>query len=101
MTKQEILEYFKDINFMYNDSTRLDALSMMIDELLKEQDSCENCAVAIENRQPIVRCKDCTHRNNSLYCPIALLYEIVMKIKVFDFKVSDDWFCADGERKEE
>lgn len=48
---------------------------------------------------PVVRCKDCTHRNNSLYCPIALLAETVMKTKVFDFKVSDDWFCADGEKK--
>lgn len=48
----------------------------------------------------IVLCRDCKHKNNSLYCPIALLYEIVMKTKVFDFKVSDDWFCADGERKE-
>lgn len=27
--------------------------------LLKEQDNCENCAVAIEDRQPVVRCKDC------------------------------------------
>ena len=29
--------------------------------LLKEKDNCENCAVAIEDRQPIVRCKYCNH----------------------------------------
>ena len=47
----------------------------------------------------VVRCKDCKHRNNSLLCPVALLAETVMKTRVFDFKVSDDWFCADGERR--
>ena len=33
MTKEQILEYFKDINLMYNESTRYDDLSRMIDEL--------------------------------------------------------------------
>lgn len=33
-----------------------DALS-----LLKEQDNCENCAIAIEDRQLVVRCKDCVN----------------------------------------
>lgn len=37
MTKHDILEVFKDIDFMYNDSTRLDTLSRMIDELQEEQ----------------------------------------------------------------
>lgn len=36
MTKHDILEVFKDIDFMYNDSTRLDTLSYMIDELQEE-----------------------------------------------------------------
>lgn len=36
MTKHDILEVFKDIDFMYNDSTRLDTLSHMIDELQEE-----------------------------------------------------------------
>lgn len=31
--------------------------------LLKEQDNCENCAIAIEDRQPVIRCKDCKHRD--------------------------------------
>lgn len=29
--------------------------------LLKERDNCENCAIAIEDRQPVVRCKDCKY----------------------------------------
>ena len=32
--------------------------------LLKEQNNCENCAIAIEDRQPVVRCKDCIFRDN-------------------------------------
>ncbi len=35
MTKQDILDYFNDINQVYNDSTRLDTLSNMIDEMLE------------------------------------------------------------------
>ena len=33
MTKNEILEYFEDINHAYNDCTRYDTLKRMIDEL--------------------------------------------------------------------
>lgn len=33
MTKEEILEYFKDINHAYNDCTKYDTLKRMIDEL--------------------------------------------------------------------
>ena len=35
MTKQDILDYFNDINQVYNDCTRLDSLSNMIDEMLE------------------------------------------------------------------
>ncbi len=35
MTKQDILDYFNDINQAYNDSSRLDSLSNMIDEMLE------------------------------------------------------------------
>ena len=38
MTKQEILDYFKDINYVYNDCGKMDSLSYMLDELLKEQE---------------------------------------------------------------
>ena len=36
MTKQEILDYFKDIDVMYNDSSRLETLSRMLDELVED-----------------------------------------------------------------
>jgi Zn finger protein HypA/HybF involved in hydrogenase expression len=29
--------------------------------LLKKQNDCENCAIAIEDRQPVIRCKYCKH----------------------------------------
>lgn len=45
MTKQEILEHFRDIDFAYNDSSKLDTLSRMIDELLKEQEHGETFSV--------------------------------------------------------
>lgn len=35
--KEEILEYFKDINFVYNDCTRFDTLKRMLGELEQEQ----------------------------------------------------------------
>ena len=38
MTKQEILDEFKDINFAYNNSSKYETLSMMLDELLKEKE---------------------------------------------------------------
>lgn len=42
MTKQDILDYFNDINQVYNDSTRLDSLSNMIDEMLETAREKEN-----------------------------------------------------------
>lgn len=38
MTKQEILETFNDIDFVYNNSSKHETLSRMLDELLKEQE---------------------------------------------------------------
>ena len=37
MTKQEILDEFSDINYVYNNSSMYETLSLMLDELLKEQ----------------------------------------------------------------
>ena len=48
MTKQEILDYFKDIDFMYNHAGMHDDLSKMLDKLL-------------ENRPKIIHCKDCKY----------------------------------------
>lgn len=51
MTKQEILDEFKDIDFVYNNSSKHETLSSMLDELLKEQEighwiALENCSNA-------------------------------------------------------
>ena len=36
MSKQDILNFFSDINYAYNDSTRLDTLRRMLDELVEQ-----------------------------------------------------------------
>jgi hypothetical protein len=46
MTKEKILDYFNEINLMYNNGAMHDFLSRTLDELL-------------EDRPEIVRCKDC------------------------------------------
>jgi hypothetical protein len=51
MTKEEILEYFKDINHAYNDCTRYDTLKRMIDELQ------EPCADAISRAEVLSHAK--------------------------------------------
>lgn len=58
--------------------------------LLKEQDNCENCAIAIEDRQPVVRCKDCKMNNQ---CSI--------QFKFADADNPGDWFCAYGKRRDD
>ena len=67
----------------------------LIDELLKEQDNCENCAIAIEDRQLVVRCKDC--RNAVVYDDNEVVCAHI------DSNGNDmhsiDWFCADGKSK--
>jgi hypothetical protein len=37
MTKQDILDYFSDINYAYNDCNKHDDLSRMLDELIETQ----------------------------------------------------------------
>ena len=77
-----------------------DKLKKDIITMLKGQDSCENCAIAIEDRQPVIRCKECINcakePNGELYCDIlAVGYE-----PLGSKKVNEDWFCADGVKKE-
>jgi len=45
MNKQDILDYFNDINQVYNDSTRLDTLSNMIDEMALEKENKYDMAI--------------------------------------------------------
>lgn len=71
-----------------------DALAM-----LKEQNGCENCAIAIEDRQPVVRCKDCKHRGNSERCVLTAISE-EKDVPLFILDNRGNWFCADGKPKE-
>ena len=60
--------------------------------LLKEQDNCENCAIAIEDRQMVVRCKDCEYSYIEGFVNERLLCEKHPELGV----LNNDWFCADG-----
>ena len=65
--------------------------------LLKEQDNCENCAIATEDRQPVVRCKDCKHW---YFADNRIPSERENVCGRNGTVVTPDWFCADGERQE-
>lgn len=39
MTKREILDEFNDINYVYNNTSKHETLSWMLDELLNEQEA--------------------------------------------------------------
>lgn len=74
--------------------------------LQKTQYSMDECPLAGIDAVPVIRCKDCKHRpsgtgaNHDLEFP-----DVVCPCQCEDFWYSwmpkDDWFCADGERKEE
>ena len=74
-------------------------------ELLKEQDNCENCAIAIEDRQPLVRCKDCANGEVCTQSWDGVQYVECHAHEEEGYDHEDghplDWFCADGERREE
>ena len=70
MTKQKILDEFNDINYVYNNSSKHETLSRMLDELLKEQEAvpviqreimhlliwcCGSCGVAITDGDKFCR----------------------------------------------
>lgn len=56
---------------------------------------------------PVVRCKDCKHRpkgtgaNHDLEFPDYVCPCQNPEDYWYSWKPDDDWFCADGERKEE
>ena len=58
------------------------------DRLLAENDE-------LRKERPVVRCNDCRHRDpEDKKCDCGGLEHAHM------FPVADDWFCADGERKD-
>lgn len=65
----------------YDQDTTSEQLLADALELLKEQEP--------------VRCKDCKIRGNINLCPIVY----IEKTEQFTALCTDDWFCADGERR--
>ena len=84
-------------NCPYIQDCALDSQQLMEEALalLLEQNNCENCAIAIEDRQPVVRCKDCKHS-----CDYTDIFpdHAYKCIKNGGYH-NDCWFCADGERR--
>lgn len=76
-TKEKILLYFRDINYAYNDCTRLDSLEKGLSEL-----------------EEVVRCKDCRWQGDDEHCPVC-------NFCGRGNLPSGDWFCADGGRKDD
>ena len=66
-------------------------------ELLKGQSQCENCAIAIEDRQMVVRCKDCVFgeecKDNNGDRIILCHYPVN---GMFEYTHKPKWFCAYG-----
>ena len=69
-------------------------------ELLEEQDNCENCAIAIEDRQHVVRCKDCKYweEHHKWVRPEGGSY-VAPKCNRLMKQTRSNWYCADGKRR--
>ena len=103
MTKEEAYRYIDNLKWLKGyDNTTIDGKTVgeILDDiktLLKEQDNCENCAIAIEDRQLVTRCKNCKYGymlpNSSDYVHCTKPYSGTISHK-------PDWFCADGKRRD-
>jgi hypothetical protein len=102
MTKQEILDRFSDIDFVYNDSSKHETLSRMLDDLLKEQqeqidtqkENFAHLAAKLATQPEIVRCKDCLYwqDNNGGYPHPDCRWG-------HDETPDEDDYCSFGERR--
>ena len=108
--KEKVIKAFEDIikEETYPDRPRRFMMPLELAEqvlaLLKEQEAKIEQLNRFVNgfsrdAMPVVRCKDCINcvkePNGKLYCDIlAVGYE-----PLGSKKVTDDWFCADGERR--
>ena len=94
MTKQEILDYFKDINALYNNPNMLDSLSNMIDELLKAKDiNVPTKWVSVKDRLPendrfVLACNDDGHMLVAQYIEETAQWQY--KYTNYDVDVWDD-----------
>ena len=64
MTKQEILDQFRDINYAYNDCTKLNTLSAMLDELLEAAQQW----ISVKDRLPEGKTNPVTLDFNEVIC---------------------------------
>ena len=74
MTREEILEYFKDINYAYNDCTRYDTLKRMLDELQ------EPCSDAISRQAVLDEINRIGIKAFETYGDYSNLYDFVDKL---------------------
>lgn len=58
MTKQEILEYFKDIDYCYNECSRYDDLNRMLDELIEDTRKQSGINLQVIDEDELQRCVD-------------------------------------------
>ena len=87
---QEVLEYqtFKGQRIVWFTDENV----RCIIEVLKSDAECENCEIAIEDRQKVVRCKDCVYGNMSID-------DRPYRLPCRQNDQLSDWFCADGKRR--
>lgn len=64
MTKQEILDYFGDINEAYNDSSRFDCLAKMLDELMDEHGINDKALQELVDLEIMVPCDEMSDRDD-------------------------------------
>ena len=92
---EDIDKVIRCLEICLNDSN---VCGIMCEKCQYESDYHRHCheilmAAALEllkEQQQIVRCKDCRYRGNSLNC----------LLESEGLTVPDDWFCADGEVKD-
>lgn len=76
MTKEQILEYFKDINVTYNECTRYDDLSKMIDELT--HDTVRGLAKEIEE---VAKDADDPQYKMGLICAFSIITKHMLELE--------------------
>lgn len=75
----------------WSDKTQRRALSQAYDNLHR---------VATVDAVPVVRCKDCKHRNSPYNCPMRKLVMPIEGPGAYEDCTEDDGYCHKGERKE-
>ena len=81
MTKEETIKWLGNLT--------IDIGEMRHQDLWAYAQAITEIGQMIADTPEVVRCKDCKHRNRLAYCPLCGV-----------MVTPDDYFCADGERKE-